>query len=612
MTDNINFDQGLTENLRLSSSIASVIVLVGQRQFDRFVTVNQDGSPTISSLEGVIWSALAPLASLWVYEPATELPVLSKLASECQLQGELPVRQGIDAKPVKKGALLPAFLAMTQSEQKPLRMALLVNAGLLLEDPAHPRDDEHGLLSALEHFARSVSPKEKLLLLRAPTVSSIPPALLASPGVRIVNLAAPSRDERMKYLQIRCQRLAAQCAMEPDLLARLMVNASDDWLLTDLEKLLHSFQQQQLTSPAQLESTMRAYRLGISRTPWADTELYQVIKSAQHRLSLRVRGQSAAISAVQTALRKACAGLTGAHQSGWSRGPRATFFLAGPTGTGKTEAAKSVAELLFGDESALIRFDCAEFKADHSVARLIGAPPGYVGYDSGGELTERVRSRPHSVILFDEIEKASPRLLDVFLSVLDDGRLTNGQGLTADFSECVLIFTSNLGIYNESVGENGRIVRRPRFGYETPYEEIQRSVREAIQEEFVSNLGRPELLGRLGGEKSLIVFDYLRDLTGVAQKFINNIASTTKRLHDIELDVDPKVIEFIAAETAARPDVLVFGARGMAQVLDDHFTNPLADFIFDEQAKNGHVSATLLGDTVQFTVVTALEDPGMA
>jgi ATP-dependent Clp protease ATP-binding subunit ClpA len=372
--------------------------------------------------------------------------------------------------------------------------------------------------------------------------------------------------------------------------------------LEDIEGLIRTCEQQGIQSPTELEATARAFRLGVARSPWAGAEIQAAIEKAKEQLSHRVRGQPEAMSAVYTALLKAQTGLSGAHQSGMSRGPRATLFFAGPTGTGKTEAAKAIAELVYGDESALVRFDCAEFRQDHSVARLIGAPPGYVGFESGGELTDRIRSRPHSVLLFDELEKAHPRLLDIFLSILDDGRLTNGQGVTTNFSETILIFTSNLGIYEEIPGDKGNIVRRPRFDFNAAYEEIQSSVRNAIREEFISTLGRPELLGRLGGERALIVFDYLRDLSGVAEKFVNNIRAAMKRLHDIDLNVDASVIHFIAADTAARPDALVLGARGMVQSLDALFTDPLAIFISGNKARNCQILAIVDDGVIKLSV----------
>lgn len=604
MTDSVQnpVDQGLSENLRLAASVARVLVLVGQRQHDRFITPNPDGTTSISSLEGVLWSALEPLEALWCYDPATKTPLLSRFREGAVLQGELPTKPGTNPGDIEKEVLLTSFLGMTTGGEVSGRMALLIDAALLWEEPGHPRETDHDLLRGIEHFARTQPPNGKLLILRTANLSAIPPALTASPSVRVVSLPNAGRDERMVYGRIRGQNLAKQCGLQLADLSRLIANATDDWRLEDMEGLIRSCEQQNISSPTALEATARAFRLGVARSPWAGSEIQKAIKDAKVQLEMRVRGQPEAISEVCTALRKATAGLSGAHQSGMSRGPRAVMFFAGPTGTGKTESAKAIAQLIYGDDSALVRFDCAEFRQDHSVARLIGAPPGYVGYEAGGELTDKIRSRPHSVLLFDEIEKAHPRLLDIFLSILDDGRLTNGQGVTADFSECVLIFTSNLGIYEETT-DSGRILRRPRFGYESSFADIQASVRDAIREEFISVIGRPELLGRLGGEQALIVFDFLRDLNGVAKKNVDNIIANVKRLHDIDLSVDPSVIEFIAKETAARPDALVLGARGMWQMLNSHFSNPLADFIVEQQDMSYKISAVLQDNKVAFSRV---------
>jgi ATP-dependent Clp protease ATP-binding subunit ClpA len=586
-------DQGLAENLRLSASISSVLVLVGERQHDRFVTMSQDGKPRISSLEGMVWSAL-DLNALWCYDPATASPLLFKMQPEYKFQGEqLPTQIGIAEKRIEKPGLLPAFISMGSESSSTRGLALIIDAAMFWEDPGQPRDADHALVQTIEHFARSQKQNAVLLILRTPKLSAVPQALAASPAVRVVSLPDAGRDERRTYAQLRGIRLAGQCNMDITTLARQLANITDDWRLEDIEGLIRICENQDLKAPAEIEATARAFRMGIAKSPWAGTEIRAAIAVASKQLSQRVRGQPKAIATLCTALRKASVGLSGAHQSGTSRGPRASLFFAGPTGTGKTEAAKALAQLVYGDESALIRFDCAEFRQDHTVARLIGAPPGYVGHESGGELTDRIRSRPHSVLLFDEIEKAHPRLLDLFLSILDDGRLTNGQGVTAKFSESIIIFTSNLGIYEEKTDDNGNTVRRPRFEYNAPYEDIQSSVRKAISEEFITNIGRPELLGRLGGERAMIVFDYLRDLSGVSEKFIGNIQATVKRLHDIDLNVDTKVIKFIADDTASRSDALVLGARGLAQSLDSYFTDPLADFISENKSRSCQVHASM-------------------
>jgi ATP-dependent Clp protease ATP-binding subunit ClpA len=240
-----------------------------------------------------------------------------------------------------------------------------------------------------------------------------------------------------------------------------------------------------------------------------------------------------------------------------------------------------------------LRFDCGELRQEHAVARLIGAPPGYVGYDRGGELTEGIRATPNSVVLFDEIEKAHPRLLDTLLGVLDDGRLTSGQGETSFFGQAVLIFTSNLGMYERVDDDSTGSMRRPRFDYDDSFKTIENTVREAIREEFVTVLGRPELLGRLGGSESIIVFDYLRDLDRVCHKFIVNITISCRRLHGIELTVDEAVISEVVRATLARPDALVLGGRGLKPELDRVLTNPLADYLFSTPRAQGRLRASV-------------------
>ena len=170
-----------------------------------------------------------------------------------------------------------------------------------------------------------------------------------------------------------------------------------------------------------------------------------------------MRGQRPAVTKTIDILMRSVMGLTGAQARASGNRPRGVLFFAGPTGVGKTELAKTLTQLIFGDERAYIRFDMSEFAEEHTGARLLGAPPGYIGYDAGGELTNAVREKPFSVVLFDEIEKAHPRILDKFLQILEDGRLTDGRGETAYFSEAILVFTSNLGITVED--EHGRRVQ---------------------------------------------------------------------------------------------------------------------------------------------------------
>ncbi len=188
---------------------------------------------------------------------------------------------------------------------------------------------------------------------------------------------------------------------------------------------------------------VRRYKVGVTEDPWQKVD-HAKIRGAVSFIGKRVKGQEHAVTHMLDIVKRAVTGV-GRTRSG---APRGVAFLAGPTGVGKTELAKTITNLLFGDESAYIRFDMSEFSAEHADQRLIGAPPGYVGYDVGGELTNAIREKPFSVVLFDEIEKAHPRILDKFLQILDDGVLTSGRGERVYFSEALLIFTSNLGIFS--------------------------------------------------------------------------------------------------------------------------------------------------------------------
>jgi ATP-dependent Clp protease ATP-binding subunit ClpA len=283
-------------------------------------------------------------------------------------------------------------------------------------------------------------------------------------------------------------------------------------------------------------------------------------------------------------------GLSGAQASSTVSRPRGVLFFAGPTGVGKTELAKAISRLVFGDAQACVRFDMSEFSAEHSDARLIGAPPGYVGYDTGGELVNAVRQRPFSVLLFDEIEKAHPRILDKFLQVLEDGRLTDGRGDTVYFSETVIIFTSNLGITRED--EQGRRVEN--VSSNSSYVDVERGVRTAIEEYFRFELQRPELLNRIGD--NIVVFDFIRNAVAeqIFEKAITSVITRVKETGGIEIVLlsaaRRKAFEFCTAD-------LKDGGRGIGNRLETCFINPLARALFDLDAPIG--ATVIVDDMIQ-------------
>ncbi len=265
----------------------------------------------------------------------------------------------------------------------------------------------------------------------------------------------------------------------------------------------------------QIADAVRRYKIGVTEDPWLKIDR-QRIRHADALVHQRVKGQEHAVTHMLDIVKRAMTGV-GASRKG--NRPRGVAFLAGPTGVGKTELAKTITSLLFGDESAYIRFDMSEFSAEHADQRLIGAPPGYVGYDVGGELTNAIREKPFSVVLFDEIEKAHPRILDKFLQILDDGVLTSGRGDRVYFSEALIVFTSNLGIYRQ--GDNGERVANVLPG--EAFEQVQDKVHSEIDRYFKLVLNRPEILNRIG--ENIIVFDFIRE--GVAVQIFEQMVNAT-------------------------------------------------------------------------------------
>jgi ATP-dependent Clp protease ATP-binding subunit ClpB len=292
------------------------------------------------------------------------------------------------------------------------------------------------------------------------------------------------------------------------------------------------------------------------------------------RLATRVVGQDDALLAVANAVRRARAGLQDPNR------PIGSFLFLGPTGVGKTELTKALAEFLFDDDSAMVRMDMSEYMEKHSVSRLIGAPPGYVGYDEGGALTEAVRRRPYQVILFDEVEKAHPDVFNVLLQVLDDGRLTDGQGRTVDFKNTVIILTSNLGSEYLARAEGEQIDEATRH-------QVMEVVRASFRPEFLNRLDEVILFRRLSRE----------NMTGIVDIQLMRLR---KLLADrkIELKLDDAAKKWLA-DAGYDP---VYGARPLKRVIQRALQNPLASQILEGTIPDGatvSVSAGAQGLTIQ-------------
>lgn len=297
------------------------------------------------------------------------------------------------------------------------------------------------------------------------------------------------------------------------------------------------------------------------------------LKHLEEELHKRVIGQNEAISAVSKAIRRGRVGLKDPKR------PIGSFIFLGPTGVGKTELSKALAEALFGDENAMIRIDMSEYMEPHSVSKLIGSPPGYVGFDDGGQLTEKVRRKPYCVILFDEIEKAHPDVMNMLLQILEDGRLTDSQGRTVNFKNAVIIMTSNVGARlitdTKTLGFTQSVENKDE-DENKKYEETKKEVLQELKKQF-----RPEFINRID---EIIVFHKLTDseIENIIDIMLQEVINRMKE-NNIEIKIDKSVKEMIAKEGVDK----AYGARPLRRTIQSKLEDKLAEAILDGKLKSG-------------------------
>ena len=299
------------------------------------------------------------------------------------------------------------------------------------------------------------------------------------------------------------------------------------------------------------------------------------LKNLEKSLHERVIGQDEAVSSIAKAIRRGRVGLKDPKR------PIGSFLFLGPTGVGKTELSKALAECLFGDENAMIRIDMSEYMESHSVSKMIGSPPGYVGFDEGGQLTEKIRRKPYSVVLFDEIEKAHPDVMNMLLQILEDGRLTDSQGRTVNFKNTVIIMTSNIGARlitdKKSLGFASN--KDEKKNNEKEYEDIKKEVMEALKKEL-----RPEFINRID---EIIVFHKLND-EEIGKIIDLMLEEVIKRLKEqkIKIEIEPEVKEIIAKKGIDKS----FGARPLRRTIQNVLEDKLAEEILDGKLKKNKLT----------------------
>lgn len=405
-----------------------------------------------------------------------------------------------------------------------------------------------------------------LVIILTKNQSTIPPEYyLNNPLVSTIHVPYPGRNEREKFIETNLSCLRTNPDISQNKLTKEnFIDSLDGFSLKEIAQLIklsRNMEAERLSS----EKLINLFKYGEKISPWEELSK-EKLETLEDSLKKRVKGQDEAINKVKSVIIRAYTGFAGLQHSAKQKKPKGTLFFVGPTGVGKTELAKSIAEFVFGDENACIRFDMSEFSQEHSDQRLIGAPPGYVGYEAGGQLTNAVKAKPFCVLLFDEIEKAHSRILDKFLQILEDGRLTDSKGETVYFAETIIIFTSNIGAAKISPDLDAN--------------ESKKQFIEAVRNKFY-DMERPELLNRIGD--NIVAFNFIKDSSVFIQIAKSKFSPIIKFMKDrykadLVFDNEEDAFAAIANEAGAAN-----GGRGLLNIVESKIINKLSQFTFENE-----------------------------
>lgn len=493
----------------------------------------------------------------------------------------------IIAKPDEAGRIIRTVLSNNQS---PVAI-ILQYASRYIQNPENLDEIERNtflnlLSGSLNATSVQVDGKKRirnLLFVLTDKVNDLPAWFyLNNPYAKIIRLSNPDKRSRRHYIDsniIDFTAVDSYSATEIEKQKEKFVGLTDGFRNLEL-KALKNLSRQENLGLERIQDVISMYKYGFRDNPWKEINESK-LKDAESHITARVKGQSQAVIHTLDIIKRSVTGFSGLQHSAFSSKPKGVLFFAGPTGTGKTEMAKTLANLLFEDDNACLRFDMSEYQQAHSDQKLLGAPPGYVGYEAGGQLTKAIKEKPFSILLFDEIEKAHPSILDKFLQILEDGRMTDGQGNTVYFSESIIIFTSNLGIYSRDKS-TGQLVKR--VSSEMPYEKVKQEVIKGIHDYFNLELGRPEILNRLGN--NIVVFGFITKESAeqIVRMQLEKITKLAYINNKLSIVFDPSVFDYLLLKALENVDN---GGRGIGNVIEHCLLNPLSRFIFDNGVKEG-------------------------
>lgn len=492
-------------------------------------------------------------------------------------------KNDINDKHVKDSEIIRATISPDSSAGTDTQpYAIVLNfASRFASSPDNLTENEISFFLNLQYAsnnAASINCENKnTLILLVDKVNDIPAWFyINNPNIRKVTVPNPDRETRKVIID---KYYSDYFKDKSEVEKEKYIDLTDGMKCVEIESLSYLLDNKK-DEIYEVSDLISIYKYGFKDNKWAQIRNKLQSIDLEEEIHKSVKGQDVAVKKAVSIIKRAVMGISGLQHSSGTK-PKGIMFLAGTTGTGKTELVKAITRALFEDERALVRFDMSEYGEENSDQKLFGAPPGYVGYGQGGQLTNAIRANPFSILLFDEIEKADTSIMDKFLQILEDGRMTDGQGNTVYFSECMIFFTSNIGTYRNELDASGEIKRIPTIMPGDDYEEICSRVTEALKKYF-----KPEVYGRIG-EGNFVVFDTIDETLGIEilNASIDRICKRIKKEQQINISFQSDAKQWLNKNCTAEK-YLVSGGRGIGNAIEELFLNVLGEFLFDNISKN--------------------------